>query len=114
MGWVPACDFGKFASAKVNFPELAQEARTDRGPMCLSGCGKPTWNNQPGYCSVDCQRGTIAQRAMCVNGCGKFTWNNQPGYCSIDCKSDWETRLPMCLNGCGKPSWDNQPGYCSV
>jgi len=92
---------------------------------CTPGCGKPTWNGQPGgYCGQKCRTantptatGTVV---VCLTpGCGKPTWNGRPNeYCSKGCKSSGPVTVVavgyLCSSGCGKPTWNGQPGgFCS-
>mmetsp|Transcript_116459 Transcript_116459/g.362788 ORF Transcript_116459/g.362788 Transcript_116459/m.362788 type:complete len:322 (-) Transcript_116459:177-1142(-) len=58
--------------------------------MCQrSGCSKPTWNGEPGYCTKFCKH-LVESPPICVTpGCGKPTWDGKPdGYCSRTCKSN--------------------------
>lgn len=46
-----------------------------------SGCHKPTWDGNPGFCSIAHRNSTCSLPA-----CGKRTWDGNPGYCSVSHK----------------------------
>mmetsp|Transcript_84779 Transcript_84779/g.235062 ORF Transcript_84779/g.235062 Transcript_84779/m.235062 type:complete len:416 (-) Transcript_84779:119-1366(-) len=86
------------------------------GALCQRpGCGKPTWDGNPGFCSRSCR--SEGSGNLCMRpGCGKPTWNGQPNqFCGRTCQSQHSGNgNNLCLAGCGKPSWNGNPGeYCS-
>eukprot|EP00971_Amphidinium_carterae_P127502 2526397-Amphidinium_carterae.1 len=78
--------------------------------LCISGCGKPTWNGMPGeYCTISCRDKASScpptGSPLCVSGCGKPTWNGAPGeYCSKTCR-----RVNMGGTDSRSTSWLRRP-----
>jgi len=97
----------------------------DRNFCLMPGCGKPTWNGQPGFCSAECydemeREQQVAHASApppdCLRpGCGKPTWNGEPDqFCSKPCR-EAPTEDAACLRpGCGRPTWNGRPNaFCS-
>mmetsp|Transcript_13879 Transcript_13879/g.31512 ORF Transcript_13879/g.31512 Transcript_13879/m.31512 type:complete len:404 (-) Transcript_13879:45-1256(-) len=94
------------------------------GPICQKpGCGKPTFDGQPGYCSFTC-RDVSTKGASTKDGpptcgrhdCFKPTWDGKPGsFCSKTCRAMVSDGKSHCLiPDCERPTWNGKPNeYCS-
>lgn len=89
------------------------------GAICQRpGCGKPTFDGNPGFCSRTCRSGGSTGGALCARpGCGKPSWNGDPGeFCGRTCQAQGSGGGggALCMAGCGKPTWNGLPNeYCS-
>eukprot|EP00930_Biecheleria_cincta_P049287 TRINITY_DN34511_c0_g1_i1.p1 TRINITY_DN34511_c0_g1~~TRINITY_DN34511_c0_g1_i1.p1 ORF type:complete len:365 (-),score=34.58 TRINITY_DN34511_c0_g1_i1:84-1178(-) len=83
-------NMGRIHASRIDASHL-HDTRTS----CVRpGCGKPSWNGDPGqYCSKTC-RDQVA--SLCARpGCGKPSWNGQPNeYCGTICR-DSGPRVPL-------------------
>lgn len=92
---------------------------------CARGCGKPTFNGKPGYCTKN-HLHSPGPAVLCSKfGCSKPTWNGKPGYCNLthlteNLPPELVPQVPdeqiKCLKyGCGKPTYNGKPyGFCCM
>lgn len=54
-------------------------------------CSKPTWDGNPGYCSMDCQHWSSCH----LERCNKPSWNGREGdFCCVRCKNEAAPQPP--------------------
>jgi len=103
-------------------PKRASGGSAPPATCSRPGCGRPTFDGNPGFCSKTCRSNSTSgpAGALCSRpGCGKPTWDGKPGgFCGKFCRDKGGDSAgaagAVCIApGCGKPSWNGAPNdYC--